>query len=125
MLSARASVTGYTPVDTISTTGGVLTYSVSPSLPAGLVLDSTTGVISGTPRAASVVTTYTMTVRDVTPSAENSTTFSLGVAPAVAIVQSVYSRVLSVGSDVNLAAIQVTGGVDPVVSISPSLPQGL
>ncbi|EAN6189824.1 hemagglutinin, partial [Salmonella enterica] len=66
-----------------------------------------------------------MTVRDVTPSAENSTTFSLGVAPAVAIVQSVYSRVLSVGSDVNLAAIQVTGGVDPVVSISPSLPQGL
>ncbi|HGA8632370.1 TPA: Ig-like domain-containing protein, partial [Salmonella enterica subsp. enterica serovar Mississippi] len=111
MLSARAPVTGYTPVDTISTTGGVLTYSVSPSLPAGLVLNSTTGVISGTPGAASVVTTYTMTVRDGSSGAENSTTFSLGVAPAVAIVQSVYSRVLSVGSDVNLAAIQVTGGV--------------
>ncbi|EOC9531171.1 putative Ig domain-containing protein, partial [Salmonella enterica] len=39
-----APVTGYAPVDTISTTAGVLTYSISPSLPAGLVLDSATGV---------------------------------------------------------------------------------
>ncbi|WP_338341661.1 Ig-like domain-containing protein [Escherichia fergusonii] len=45
MLSAKAPVTGYAPVDTISTTAGVLTYSISPSLPAGLVLDSATGVI--------------------------------------------------------------------------------
>ncbi|WP_263303106.1 putative Ig domain-containing protein, partial [Escherichia fergusonii] len=52
MLSAKAPVTGYAPVDTISTTAGVLTYSISPSLPAGLVLDSATGVISGTPAAA-------------------------------------------------------------------------
>ncbi|EFO6261533.1 invasin, partial [Salmonella enterica subsp. enterica serovar Kentucky] len=44
MLSAKAPVTGYAPVDTISTTAGVLTYSISPSLPAGLVLDSATGV---------------------------------------------------------------------------------
>ncbi|EID2314995.1 inverse autotransporter beta domain-containing protein, partial [Salmonella enterica subsp. enterica serovar Kentucky] len=73
MLSAKAPVTGYAPVDTISTTAGVLTYSISPSLPAGLVLDSATGVISGTPAAASVVTTYTMTVRDGSSGAENST----------------------------------------------------
>ncbi|EJJ3085789.1 inverse autotransporter beta domain-containing protein, partial [Salmonella enterica subsp. enterica serovar Kentucky] len=125
MLSAKAPVTGYAPVDTISTTAGVLTYSISPSLPAGLVLDSATGVISGTPAAASVVTTYTMTVRDGSSGAENSTTFSLGIAPALAVTQSLYSKVLSMNSNVNLTAINVTGGVSPVVSISPSLPQGL
>ncbi|EAA9298220.1 hemagglutinin, partial [Salmonella enterica subsp. enterica] len=51
--------------------------------------------------------------------------FSLGVAPALAVEQLVYSRVLSVDSEVNLKAINVTGGVNPVVSISPPLPVGL
>ncbi|EAA3660123.1 putative Ig domain-containing protein [Salmonella enterica] len=124
-LSARAPLSGYKPVDTISTTDGVLTYSVSPSLPAGLGLNATNGVISGTPGAESSATTYTMTVRDGASGAENSATFSLGVAPALAVTQSIYSRVLSVGSNVNLGAISVSGGVNPVVSISPSLPPEL
>ncbi|EAX8479930.1 hypothetical protein BTW67_24375, partial [Salmonella enterica] len=74
-LSARAPLSGYKPVDTISTTDGVLTYSVSPTLPAGLGLNATNGVISGTPGAESSVTTYTMTVRDGASGAENSATF--------------------------------------------------
>lgn len=36
-------------------------YSVSPSLPEGLILNTQTGVISGTPVAASVTTDYTIT----------------------------------------------------------------
>ena len=36
-------------------------YTVSPSLPSGLSLDSTTGNISGTPTVATSTTTYTMT----------------------------------------------------------------
>ncbi len=42
-----------------STTG--LSYSISPALPAGLALNTGTGVISGVPTAASAATTYTVT----------------------------------------------------------------
>ncbi|MEZ0392851.1 MAG: choice-of-anchor Q domain-containing protein [Pseudobdellovibrionaceae bacterium] len=38
-----------------------LTYSISPALPAGLSLNSSTGVISGSPLMASPMTTYTVT----------------------------------------------------------------
>ncbi|HAF1421079.1 TPA: hypothetical protein G9B68_005642, partial [Salmonella enterica] len=124
MATARASL-AYAPVTGTSPVGGNLTYRVSPTLPAGLGLNATNGVISGTPGAESSATTYTMTVRDGASGAENSATFSLGVAPALAVTQSIYSRVLSVGSNVNLGAISVSGGVNPVVSISPSLPPGL
>ena len=41
--------------------GPVVSYAVTPSLPAGLALSATTGVLSGTPTAAAVQTTYTVT----------------------------------------------------------------
>ncbi|HEY1114497.1 MAG TPA: Ig domain-containing protein, partial [Chitinophagaceae bacterium] len=44
-----------------SVTGMVTSYSVSPELPAGLSLNTTTGVISGTPTAASAAANYTIT----------------------------------------------------------------
>lgn len=36
-------------------------YSISPTLPTGLVFSATTGIISGTPTVASAATTYTIT----------------------------------------------------------------
>jgi hypothetical protein len=42
-------------------TGSVDRYRILPSLPGGLLLDGTTGVISGTPREATVLMTYTIT----------------------------------------------------------------
>ena len=39
----------------------VFSYSVSPALPAGLSLDSFTGVIFGTPTAAAATAGYTVT----------------------------------------------------------------
>ncbi|MDE0470912.1 MAG: Ig domain-containing protein [Ekhidna sp.] len=42
-----------------------LTYSISPALPAGLTLNTGTGVLSGTPSVPKVATTYTVTVTDI------------------------------------------------------------
>ena len=42
-------------------TGSVASYSVSPALPAGLTINPVTGVISGTPAAASAATSFTIT----------------------------------------------------------------
>src|SRR3954462_5290881 len=41
--------------------GAVISYAVLPSLPAGLSLDTSTGVITGTPTARTAVASYTVT----------------------------------------------------------------
>ena len=46
---------------TLGTTSGVPTYSISPALPTGLTLSTSTGAISGTPTAAVASTNYTVT----------------------------------------------------------------
>src|SRR3979411_1280607 len=58
-----------------SVSGTVTGYSVIPALPAGLTLDPTSGVISGTPLAASPTTTYTVTASNAGGSATASVTF--------------------------------------------------
>lgn len=45
--------------------GAVSSYRVSPSLPAGLGLNSTTGIISGTPRTVSASNEYTITAANI------------------------------------------------------------
>jgi len=60
---------------TPTVSGSVTSCSVAPALPAGLTLNTTTGVISGTPTAAAVVTTYTVTASN----AGGSTTFAIAI----------------------------------------------
>jgi uncharacterized protein YjiK len=52
-------------------------YAISPALPAGLSLDGATGIISGTPTAASAATTYTVTVAN--NGGSSTTTISVAV----------------------------------------------
>lgn len=48
--------------------GAPASYSVSPSLPTGITIDTSTGVISGTPAGGSILTTYTVTATNATGS---------------------------------------------------------
>jgi hypothetical protein len=50
--------------DTPTVTGTVSSYSVSPALPAGLSLSTSTGAISGIPTAATTLASYTVTAAD-------------------------------------------------------------
>ena len=62
--------------NTPTTTGGaVALYSVSPALPAGLSLSTTTGAISGTPTAVTATASYTVTASN----SAGSTTTSLSI----------------------------------------------
>jgi uncharacterized protein (TIGR03118 family) len=56
-------------------TGSVASWAVSPALPGGLALNTTSGVISGTPTAVAAVSTYTITATN----AGGSTTFALSL----------------------------------------------
>jgi len=86
-------------------TGTVTSYGVSPSLPPGLTLNSTTGQISGTPTADSPPTDYTITASN----SGGSTTHSLSLTVIDVAVLS--------GSIRRLVASQTSIAVD--VSIRP------
>lgn len=111
---------------TLAATGGVTPYTwsvTSGSLPAGLTLNSSTGVISGTPTAAG---TSTFTVQ-VTDDADYTATASLSITVGGTLAVSTTS--LS-GGTVGVAYSQTlasTGGVSPVTwsIISDALPSGL
>jgi gliding motility-associated-like protein len=49
-------------IQTINTGGAMETYSITPSLPAGLTLNTTTGLISGVPTSTLALTTFIVTV---------------------------------------------------------------
>ena len=53
--------TAITPNSPTSSGGAVTSYSVSPALPAGLSLSTSTGIISGTPTAVTATASYTVT----------------------------------------------------------------
>ena len=53
--------TAITPNSPTSTGGAVTSYSVSPALPAGLSLSTSTGIITGTPTAVTATASYTVT----------------------------------------------------------------
>jgi hypothetical protein len=67
-----------TAISTLSptVTGTVTSYSVSPSLPAGLMLDTTSGAIAGTPTTVTAAASYAITARNTS----GSTSYDLSIA---------------------------------------------
>ncbi len=124
LLTENHAVTPFTPV---TGSGGTapLAYSISPALPAGLSISSTTGAVSGTPTAVSAATSYTVTVTDAN-GATATATFSLTVNAAIAATTAVPSEVLTYGAAANFTPVTGTGGTGTLTySISPALPAGL
>jgi len=112
-LTAGPAITPFAP---ITATGGFgsLTYVVTPNLPAGLSLNSATGVISGSPTAISAPTTYTETITDVL-STHQSGTFTLSVNPGPLTATTVIANVPASANAAITPAVPVVaaGGVAP------------
>ncbi|HEY5809562.1 MAG TPA: putative Ig domain-containing protein [Povalibacter sp.] len=104
-------------------TGTVTSYSVTPALPAGLTLDTATGVISGTPLGASTATSHLI-------GAQNTggfTTFSLSLSvvpppPGALSYPNPHTFILNLAITPLIPAI--TGSVSSF-SVSPALPSGI
>lgn len=122
------AITANTP----SCSGQVTSYSVTPSLPAGLSLNTTTGVITGTPTTASPATTYTVTASN----SGGSTTGDLSIAvqaqttvpptvPPTDLTYSTNPAVYIVGTSITANTPSGTGGAVASYSVSPPLPVGL
>ena len=124
-LAVSASATSFIPV-TASYGSSPYSYSVSPSLPSGLSMASSTGAITGTPTATSSATTYTVTVTDAA-SATATNTFSLTVASVLSTTLAIAAETLTAGAVApSLTPVTASGGTSPITyAISPSLPSGL
>ena len=106
--------------------GTVTSYSVSPALPAGLSLESATGVISGTPAAVAAQATYTVTASN----SAGSTTAMVQITVTAAVVAPVNLSYASatingtVGQAIAADVPSVTGSVT-AYTVTPALPAGL
>ena len=106
--------------------GTVVSYSISPSLPSGLTMNSSTGVISGTPSSISSATTYTVTATNTGGSV--NTTLSIRVLnepPQSLRYNPSTQTVLRTDPIVNMLPIVTGGGGITQYTISPALPNGL
>ena len=117
-----------TPFQPVAATGGTgaLHYSVTPSLPSGLSISSTSGVVSGTPAAANASTTYTITATD-TNGAAKSATFSLSISGAVVASQTIASKALTLNQVApSFTPVVATAGTGALTyTVTPALPTGL
>ncbi|MCB1144914.1 MAG: putative Ig domain-containing protein [Leptospiraceae bacterium] len=105
-------------------TGTATSYSVSPSLPTGLSINTTTGVLSGTPTAITSTATYTVTASN----SAGSTTYGLDITVNDAAPSSLsYSGTpYSYSKDVAITSVTPTvTGTPTSYSVSPTLPTGL
>jgi gliding motility-associated-like protein len=113
-----------TPVTPTNSGGVVSTYSISPSLPGGLVFDPATGTISGTPGEIKAATTYTITATN--SGGSTTTTFTLTVNDIAPSTLSYASPiVLERGIAILPIGPSTSGGTITSYTISPALPSGL
>jgi len=61
--------------------GAVSSYSVSPDLPAGLSLSTSTGIITGTPTAVTATANYTVTASNSAGNTTTTLTITVNVPP--------------------------------------------
>jgi hypothetical protein len=130
-VSATTGTVGTSYSSSIVVTGGngPFTFALaSGSLPPGLTLNTTTGVISGTPTTAGPFS-FTVSVTDSTPGVHATTTTAncgITIAPPTISAQCVSATTGTVGSPYS-SSIGVTGGTGPFTFAlaSGSLPPGL
>jgi len=112
--------------DLPSFTGGTPTlYTVTPSLPAGLSLSSSTGAVSGTPTAITAKATYTVTASN----SGGGTTVGLSItvndlAPST-VTYSAPVAVYARGAAIAANTPSHTGGTPTGYAVAPALPAGL
>lgn len=115
---------GITALNPSSTGGAISSYSISPNLPAGLTINSTTGVISGTPSAVSTQTSYTVTGTNASGTVTATVVITVNVTAPVSLSYTT-PNVYTTGTAITALNPSSTGGMINQYSIGPSLPAGL
>jgi uncharacterized delta-60 repeat protein len=124
----QATYTKGTPIAPNAPTvagGAVTRYTSSPALPAGLVLDSTTGVISGTPTAVAPQTTYRVTAFNSGGSVTLDLTLTVNDVRPSALAYAVNPATYFADVDIIPNRPSHAGGAITSYQVAPALPAGL
>ena len=126
-----AGTTGTAYNQTIAASGGIgpYTYAVtSGTLPTGLILDTNSGVISGTPTSAATYS-FTVTATDTQSTDTGSQAYSIQIVapPSTTLTESVSSLGLEASGNARTITLTNTGAdtaFNVTYSPSPALPSG-
>lgn len=115
-----------TPIPNLSAsiTGTIGSYSVSPTLPAGLSLNTTTGVISGTPTVVQTATNYTITATNSGGSTGTTISITVNHSAPNTLTYGGSNFTYTVGTPISNLTASVAGTITSF-SVSPALPSGL
>ncbi|WP_306601986.1 putative Ig domain-containing protein [Geothrix sp. 21YS21S-2] len=112
--------------DLPSSTGGTpARYSVTPTLPAGLSLSSSTGAVSGTPTAITARATYTVTATNSAGGTTAGLTITVNDAAPTGVSYGIPTAVYARGAAIAANTPSHTGGTPTGYLIEPALPAGL
>lgn len=116
------AITANTPT---SSGGAVTSYVVSPALPAGLTLNPSTGVISGTPTVATPTASYTVTATNSGGSTNAFLSITVNDAAPTALAYLINPAIYIQGTAITANNPTSSGGVVLSYAILPALPAGL
>lgn len=108
-----------------STGGAVVSYSVTPALPAGLGMSAASGTITGTPTAVTPTAGYTVTATNAGGVATTTLLITVNDKPPAGLGYTTSSAIYTVGQPIAPDNAVSTGGAVASYSVSPALPAGL
>jgi len=117
--------TSITPDSPSNSGGSVVSYSVSPSLPSGLSLNTGTGVVSGTPSAITSSGAYTVTATNTGGSTTLALTITVNDAAPTSLTYATNPASYTKNSAISANSPSNSGGAIVSYSVSPALPSGL
>ncbi len=93
-------------------------------MPAGLTINSTSGLITGTPSAVSTQTSYVVTGTNASGTVTATVVMTVNIAPPAGLTYT-SPNVYTVGTAIGTLTPTITGGAIASYAVSPSLPAGL
>lgn len=117
--------TAITPNLPTQSGGQVTSFTVSPALPTGLFLSSTTGAITGTPLVLKATTLYTVTATNSEGSASVVLSLTVKDLPITGLTYPTNPAIYFRGIAITANTPTKTGGQVTAYTVSPALPQGL